>query len=386
MKTITRFTMGVVMALLLASASGCMPYTTGATEVGVRTIKWSPFGAKGVQSEVVPPAQTVFLPLFITDWNTFDTRLEKLEMTATINKGDRGGNDSLLFKTIDGNDIGLDLTVQYRVIPEKAPMILQTVARTDEELKENIMRAISRSKPRDIFGELRTEDFYVSDQRLKKAEEVKKVLNEMLAGYGIEIDRVNLGNYKFNPEYEKAIEEKKVADQEAEKTKSETEAKIAEFETQVEKAKAEVAKMRETADGQYRRAAIEADAYFSQQQRIAEAIVAEGIAEAQGLVKMNEALAGSGGAAMVKLKLAEALAGKRIVMVPMGEGGLDVRTTDVNALLKLYGIQNLTAPKPKEEEKTTYGSPPLSLPTLPESVQAPEEPAEEPARTDPRGR
>ncbi len=335
-------------ALLTTSLlSGCMPYSTGSTEVGVRTIKWSPFGNKGVQQEITPPGQTVFLPLFITDWNTFDTRLEKLEMTAIMGKGDRPGNDELMFKTVDGNDIGLDLTVQYRVVPEKAPMILQTIARDDEELKEHIMRGIARSKPRDIFGALRTEDFYVSEKRLEKAEEVKKVLNDILSSYGIVIDRINLGNYKFKPEYEKAIEDKKVADQEAEKTKSETAAKFAEFETLVETAKADVAKMREKADGEYRRAVIEADAVFAKQQRIAEAIIAEGTAEAQGMMKMNEALSGSGGEAMVKMKVAEALTGKRIIMIPMGDGGLDLRTTDINALLKTYGIQALAAPKSK---------------------------------------
>lgn len=360
MKPMTVISALIGAAIMTTLFSGCLPYSTGATEVGVRTIKWSPFGNKGVQQEITPPGQTVFLPLFITDWNTFDTRLEKLEMTAVVGKGDRPGNDELMFKTVDGNDIGLDLTVQYRVVPEKAPMILQTVARDDDELKEHIMRGVARSKPRDIFGVLRTEDFYISENRLAKAEEVKKTLNEILGPYGIEVDRINLGNYKFNPEYEKAIEDKKVADQDAERTKSETAAKSAEFETAVETAKADVAKMREKADGEYRRAVIEADAQFAQQQRIAEAIIAEGTAEAQGMMKMNEALSGAGGGAMVKLKMAEALTGKRIVMVPMGDGGLDVRTTDINALLKTYGIQALAAPKPKEPEPKE--APPAPIP------------------------
>lgn len=371
MKPMTVLSALIGAAMTAALLSGCLPYSTGATEVGVRTIKWSPFGNKGVQREITPPGQTVFLPLFITDWNTFDTRLEKLEMTAVVGKGDRPGNDELLFKTVDGNDIGLDLTVQYRVVPEKAPMILQTVARDDEELKEHIMRGVARSKPRDIFGVLRTEDFYISENRLAKAEEVKKTLNEILGPYGIEVDRINLGNYKFNPEYEKAIEDKKVADQDAERTKSETAAKSAEFETAVETAKADVAKMREKADGEYRRAVIEADAQFAQQQRIAEAIIAEGTAEAQGMMKMNEALSGAGGEALVKLKMAEALTGKRIVMVPMGDGGLDVRTTDINALLKTYGIQALAAPKPKEpESKEAPPAPALPAPAPDEKANA----------------
>jgi len=96
------------------------------------------------------------------------------------------------------------------------------------------------------------------------------------------------------------------------------------------------------ADGEYRRAVVEADAEYEKMRLQAEAIIAEGKAEAEGVLAMNRALAGAGGEAMVKLAIAEALVGKRIVMLPTGGGGLDVRTTDINDLLKLYGIQSLS--------------------------------------------
>ena len=96
--------------------------------------------------------------------------------------------------------------------------------------------------------------------------------------------------------------------------------------------------------GMTRQAQIEADAYHEQQQRIAAAIEAEGIAEAKGITEMNKALTGSGGEVMVKLKLAEALAGKRILLLPVASGGgLDIKTTNVNRLLEAYGAQKLAA-------------------------------------------
>ena len=111
----------------LALLTGCMPYSTGATEVGVRTVKWSPFGNKGVEDKVYAPGSTYFFVPFITDWHTFDTRLQNLEMTAVTGRGDRVGRDDLLFKTIDGNDISLDVVMSYRIDPLKAPTILQVV-------------------------------------------------------------------------------------------------------------------------------------------------------------------------------------------------------------------------------------------------------------------
>jgi len=226
-------------------------------------------------------------------------------------------------------------------------MVLQEVASSDEELKDNIVRTIARSKPRDIFGELTTEEFYRAEDRAAKAEEVKLTLNEILRPYGVEIMTVGPKTFRFNDEYQKAIEDKKVADQQVEKNKSATNAAREEYLMEVEEAKGEVAKMKAEALGEFERAKIEVEAYYEQQVKLAQAIEAEGRAEAEGLLKMNEALSGGGGEAMVRMSIAEALMDKRILLLPIGGGGLDVRSTDINALLQLYGLQEVARPNSK---------------------------------------
>jgi len=321
--------------------SGCMPYSTGPTEIGVRTVKWSASGGKGVQETKYEPGSTFFFVPFITDWHTFDTRVQKLEMTAVIDRGDRTTADGLRFKTIDGNDIRLDVIISYRIDPDMGPMILQRVGTTDDELKDNIVRTIGRSKPRDIFGELKTEDFYQAKKRSEQAVKVREKLNEYLSEYGVIVTEVLLQDYKFTEAYQQAIEEKKIADQQVEKLRSERDAVEQEYITLVKEAEAEIAKIQAAADGEYERAKIEADAYYLQQERIAEATLAEAEAEAEGIRKVNEALSGSGSGQVVKLAIAEALKDKKIVMVPMGGGGLDVRSMDINQLLGLYGAKAL---------------------------------------------
>jgi regulator of protease activity HflC (stomatin/prohibitin superfamily) len=323
-----------------------MPYSTGSTEVGVHTVKWSlnP-NSKGVQPKVYMPGSTYWFVPFINDWHTFETREQKIEMSALVGVGDRSGRDDLLFKSIDGNDISLDIVITYQIIQEMAATVLQEVAISDLELKENVIRTVTRSKTRDLFGELSTEDFYDAKKRDKKSEEVEVALNEILKPYGVNVRRVELKDYRFNPEYEQAIANKKIADQNAERLKSETLAVTEEYLTLVERAKAEVEKVMAQADGEYMAAVIQADAYYEQQKKLAEAVLAEGRAAAEGVRKMNEALSGEGGMAMVKLEVAKALKDKRIVMFPMGGGGLDVRNTDVNSLLQLFGVQKLTEQK-----------------------------------------
>ena len=65
-------------------------------------------------------------------------------------------------------------------------------------------------------------------------------------------------------------------------------------------------------------------------------IQAQGIAEANGMQEMNNALAGSGG---------EAIQGKRIMLLPVSEGGMNLKATDINRLIETLGIKALSGGK-----------------------------------------
>lgn len=348
MKTIIRSSLSILVLILV---SGCVPHTTGETEVGVRTRKIALFGQKGVEEKIYAQGSTYFFMPFINDWNVFDTKLQNLEMTFAENRGDRKAQDDLVLKTIDGNDISLDVIIAYRIDAEKAPYILQYVAKDDRTLRDMIVRTIARSKPRDIFGELKTEAFYVAESRETQANKAKAALQEMLQPLGITVEKVLTNDYRFNPEYTKAIEDKKIADQQVEKNKSAQHAALEEYKRKLEEAKGEVNKMIADADGQYQKAKIEVDVYLEQQKLIAEAIKTEGIAEAKGIQEMNKALAGSGGEVMVKLKIAESLQGKNISLLPVSEGGMNLKTTDINKLLETLGTKALAEQKNEGKKK-----------------------------------
>jgi regulator of protease activity HflC (stomatin/prohibitin superfamily) len=335
----------VTLMLMLTVMAGCMPHTTGETQVGVRTIKFGLFGPKGVEEQVYAPGTTYFFLPFINDWNVFDTKLQNLEMTFSKVRGDRKSQDDLVFKTIDGNDISLDVIIAYRIDANKAPYILQYVARNDASLRDTVVRTVARSKPRDIFGELKTEAFYVAEARETQSNRAKDALQQILGPMGIVVEKVLTNDYRFNPEYTKAIEDKKVADQQVEKNKSAQHAATEEYKRKLEEARGEVNKMIADADGQYLKDKIEADVYREKQQLLAKAIQAEGIAEAKGIQEMNNALAGSGGEAIVKLKIAEALFGRRIILLPVSEGGMNLKTTDINRLIETLGVKSLAGAK-----------------------------------------
>jgi len=332
-------------AAALVFIQACVFHTTGETEVGVRTKKIGLIAKQGVEEKVYAPGSTYFFLPYINDWHTFDTKLQNLEMTFESERGDRKSRDDLLFKTIDGNDISLDVIIAYQIDPAKAPYILQYVATDNTSLREKIIRTVARSKPRDIFGELKTEEFYVANKRELQAERAKQVLQEILGPMGVVVINVLTKNYRFNKEYQKAIEDRKVADQQAEKNKSGQRAAVEEYKRKLEQSRGEVNQMIAKVDGEYLQAKIEADVYFEKQKLLAQAIEAEGIAEARGIKEMNAALTGIGGEALVKLKIAEALQGKRILLLPVSEGGMNLRTMDINQLIHTLGVKSLSEKK-----------------------------------------
>src|SRR5687768_11603867 len=113
------------LLLLAPVATGCACHSTGANEVGVLTRKVAITGEKGVQQQVYAPGGSYFFAPYINDWHTFETKLQNLRMSGGIDDPDTG--DDLEFKTVDGNDISVDVTVAWRIAPDKAPHLLSKV-------------------------------------------------------------------------------------------------------------------------------------------------------------------------------------------------------------------------------------------------------------------
>jgi regulator of protease activity HflC (stomatin/prohibitin superfamily) len=326
-----------VVALLASLVGGCVSRSTGETEVGVLVCKIGLGCAKkGVQDQLYPPGSTNLFAPFIRDFYTFDTKVQNLEMTATARGGDRTGRDDLQFKTTDGNDISMDVTVVWTLDQKMVPTIVQEVGISTDEVKEKLVRPMARTLVRDVLNELDSESVYNSDKRFQKADKARQVLTSALSGFGVNIMQVILHEHRFAPEYEKVIHDRKLAEQRAEQLKSETEAVQQEALRNLETARGGVASSIAKADGNLKQVSLKADAAFYAQQQNAEALLAERTAKAKAIAKRNEALRGAGGKAMVKLKVAEALDGKSILLVPGGASGAGFNKMDINKLIDAF--------------------------------------------------
>lgn len=310
--------------------------STGSTQVGIRVGKL--FGA----DRIVPPGTTVLYSRLLHDWYLYDTKTQTLEMRVdpTSRRAADPGQD-LEFKTRDGNDISVDVTVLYHVDPQQAPNVLRQVAASMEEVKLLVVRPLARSIPRDALNELSSEEFYDSDLRAAKEERALEALAHALAPFGITCERVVLGNYRFHQKYQDAIDAKKVADQAVNKNRSAADAAVKEWERELEKTRGEVGQTIAAERGKTQQLRLEADAYYEARKLEADAVLAERTASAEGIQKLRAAMSGPGGRTLVKLRVAEALKKKRIVQFPTSDGALNLQRTDVNDFLRTIGLETL---------------------------------------------
>ena len=134
----------------------------------------------------------------------------------------------------DLQDVNMSLAVNYRVNAKDAKNLYKTVGQNYEDtilepsIKESIKSVVSQ---------------YTAEELITKRSEVSQKCLETLQSkvekYGITIEDFNITNFNFSEEFNKAIEEKQVAEQKVLTAKQELEKEKIEAEKKIVAAKAE---------------------------------------------------------------------------------------------------------------------------------------------------
>lgn len=156
-----------------------------------------------------------FLIPFIESVTIYDTKVQTYNLTKSFLEGEVRGEDSLQALTADGQRIFLDLSVRFRLNPEKLPEFHRTIGK-------NYMQSIVRPQ---IRNEARIAVSYFSVMELytSKREQFQKVIEDRLKNvfpkYNIILDSVLVRDVRVSDEFQKVLENKHIAQQEAERMK-----------------------------------------------------------------------------------------------------------------------------------------------------------------------
>jgi regulator of protease activity HflC (stomatin/prohibitin superfamily) len=143
----------------------------------------------------------------------YDTRVQTYTMAATYAEGEPKGDDAIETLTKDGQIVKMDLSVRFHIDPTRLPNLHREIGPdyinkvVRPEIRNQIRLAVSAYPVTEVYTEKRSEIQNQTQENLKR---------KFLASYLI-LDEVLIRNIRFSPEFEKAIEQKQIAQQEAQR-------------------------------------------------------------------------------------------------------------------------------------------------------------------------
>ena len=341
---------------LIVTVSGCDTglQNMGATEYGVKFRRLPPIigGGVGGPNSVASPLETVV----VLPWESiyrFDTSPQYLSWGRGMAEGagQLVQSEDVHTRARDGNEAALKLTVRYRVSPEPSSLVklVQEVARNDEDVRALVVSAVS-SEIRTQMNKLRTAEFRDDKKRNDTVDEALKATRATLSQWGIEVEAINLKQYRFvrllkdgseDTSYQDRLRDIQEKEQDIEGERSRIETVRAKKRTEYSQAESTYNARVSEAKGYKEQSTYQGDSYFAAKANEAKAITAEGNAEVEGMRKQIAALSGKGGKAMLRLEVAKQLAqaDPKFVAVAQGaNGALDLSKTDTNQLIQQLGI------------------------------------------------
>lgn len=292
---------------------------------------------RGVQKEVYHAGLSFILPFGLQQMYRLPKGIQVLELTnfpetaAGAARKDRAAH----IQTSDGFFVDVDVSMLYHI---KDPYLVFTTIGPGSLFEDNGIIPKAEPALKETLGKLTTEEFYNSPMRVKKAEEAKSQLNSELNLKGIEVDQVLVRYFKYSPEIQKNIEEKKLQDQMV--FTNQAAARAAKEEAQLKKIVQEgmviAAVEMEKGKAYVTRKIAEKDLYVRKIKAEADLLVQ--LAEAERVRLKNEALKGTGSERMVGLKMADAYKGLDLIILP-SDGAHGVNPLNLNNTLQLFDVR-----------------------------------------------
>jgi len=202
----------IVIAVVILLASSIRIVESG--EVGVRVR----FGKASNQ----PTHEGINLKIpFVEEIKKMNIRVQKIEVTTSSSSKDL-------------QDVEMSLAVNYQIDKKKAVNLYKNVGSNYDEviLEPAIEEGIKAVTSKYTAEELITNRSEVSKQ-------CREELDKKVSKYGLSINDFNITNFNFSKEFNKAIEEKQVAEQKVLTAKQELEKERIEAEKKIVKAEAE---------------------------------------------------------------------------------------------------------------------------------------------------
>lgn len=164
---------------------------------------------------VTPNEGFYFLVPLIEEPTVYDMKARTYTMSIAQLEGEIKGDDSLQALTADGQIVLLDISVRYHPDPENLDKLHRRIG---VDFVNKVIRPQVRSTVRMIVAEYPVLDVYSGKRTLIQAEMETKLRASFVRNF-ITLEEALLRNVQFSREFQQAIENKQIAQQEAQRMK-----------------------------------------------------------------------------------------------------------------------------------------------------------------------
>jgi len=246
----------IVAALVLTTVSAGLVFIRPEE----RGVVLSAFAPLGYREQALQPGLRWVIP-FAESVVVYPISRQTYTMSIAPSEGQVGGDDSVEARTSDGQIIRVDASVIYAIDPDQ---VIQVHIEWQSRYATDFVRPVSRGLIRDAAAAYGVEEI-VTSQREALIDGITQQLSTKLEENGMVLVEFVLRNIAFSEEYSASIEQKQIAEQQAQQA-----ALI------VEQRRQEAEQARQVAQGQ-------ADAAVIAAQGRADARIIEAEAEARAL-------------------------------------------------------------------------------------------------------
>jgi len=153
---------------------------------------------------IIPGIQQVFI---------YPISQQNYTMSDTTNEGDRSGADAIRARSIDGQEVTIDITIIFRLTDDQTLNQIHTDWSNEVGgYREGLIRPTVRSVVRDVVAIFEAESIYGVGREQMQAQ-IGERLTEGLADDGIQVSDVLVRDINFSNEFIEAIEGKQVEEQ-----------------------------------------------------------------------------------------------------------------------------------------------------------------------------
>lgn len=169
---------------------------------------------------------------------------DRQTQTGRVKEEGQVPDDSLSALTSDGLPLTLDLSIRFHIDPDNVWKLHRIIG---PDFVDKVVRPQSRSITRTVFAEYPVIDVY-SGKRQSIVEQIQRELHEKFQANYLILDEVLLRDIRFPPEFQSAIEQKQVAEQQAQQMVFEVQRAESERQQKIVEAEGEAGAIRQRAE------------------------------------------------------------------------------------------------------------------------------------------